>query len=222
MSPLHHTYNVLTLTPQMYVSSPLYIHHLLWQLASLQRQCSTVSYNRPCLSFIIYLWWVSSHIHFPPLLILYISSPSMSAAFIEGTLALSHGWRPSSSPFYYSFYTSVLKCSNGHLLPIDLQTYSPPHDTILHDETTVHVVGRFFAPPSGVVLIDVLSLTPFPGNPSDDGYDDNLPHDPTPRITIVGGVTNNPPSTDDSLRSFNVNVSEYVRDFNKTFLTRYC
>ena len=146
----------------------------------------------------------------------------MSGAFIEGTLAVSHGHRPSSAPFYYSFYTSILECSNGHLIPVDLHAYTLPNETILPDETAVHVVGRFFAPPSSILLIDVLSLTPYPGNPSDEDYDENLPHDPTPRITIVGGVTKDAPSTEGSLRSFNANVMEYVRDSNKTFLARYC
>ena len=68
----------------------------------------------------------------------------MSGTFIEGTLAVSHGRRPSVTPFYYSFYTSVLQCSNGHLIPVDLCAYTPPNETILPDKTAVHVVGRFF------------------------------------------------------------------------------
>ena len=137
----------------------------------------------------------------------------MSAAFIEGNISLTHGHRDPSTiaPPYYTFYSTALQCTNTHVIKGDVRVYSPPNEPLLADETAVHIVGRFFAPPSGTILIDTLSLTPFPGNPCDDTYEDLLPNNTTLRITVVGGVsTTARTSSEETSRGFDLHVTEYV------------
>ena len=120
------------------------------------------------------------------------------------TLQLSHLPTTPSTPLLYNVQTLT---SLKAMFRFTLHLTNP----LLADEIAVHVVGRFFAPPSGTILIDTLSLTPFLGNPCDDAYEDQLPNNTTLRITVVGGVsTAARTSSEETSRGFDLHITEYV------------
>ncbi|KAF8498831.1 hypothetical protein JB92DRAFT_2562398, partial [Gautieria morchelliformis] len=119
-----------------------------------------------------------------------------------------------ASPTYYCHYNTVLQtCHEDVVIPVDLRVYSPPGECLLPDNTVAHVVGRIFAPPSSKILMDVLSIVPYPGDPKADNYEDNILDDTSVAIWGVGAVINNMEyGADSKTHFFNLAVSDYVRD----------
>ncbi|KAF8499968.1 hypothetical protein JB92DRAFT_2548892, partial [Gautieria morchelliformis] len=97
--------------------------------------------------------------------------------------------------------------------PMEIRHYSPPGDGLVRDDTIVRLMGRIFAPPSSKILMDIMSLTPYPGNPTSDHYEENVPDDMLVAVWAVGAFLNNAEYCDDSkTHTFNLAVSDYVRD----------
>ncbi|KAF8514800.1 hypothetical protein JB92DRAFT_2602360, partial [Gautieria morchelliformis] len=75
---------------------------------------------------------------------------------------------------YYCFYDTIVQGAVDSTVPLEMRLYSPPGETLLPDDTVVCVVGRIFAPPSGTILLDVFSLTAYPGDPASEQYEDAI------------------------------------------------
>ncbi|KAF8518805.1 hypothetical protein JB92DRAFT_2711880, partial [Gautieria morchelliformis] len=100
--------------------------------------------------------------------------------------------------------------------PLEMRLYSPPGETLLPDDTVVRIVGRIFAP-SGTILLDVFSLTAYPGDPASEQYEDAIPNDTSVAVWGVGAVLNNMEYASDSQTcTFNLAVADYVRDGTKS------
>ncbi|KAF8512347.1 hypothetical protein JB92DRAFT_2723569, partial [Gautieria morchelliformis] len=86
------------------------------------------------------------------------------------------------------------------------------------DHTDARVVGRIFAPPSSPILMDIISLTAYPGDPTSDDYEIGVPDDSSVAVWTVGAVLDNAKvDADSQTRAFNLAVSDYFRDGTKTF-----
>ncbi|KAF8497297.1 hypothetical protein JB92DRAFT_2625756, partial [Gautieria morchelliformis] len=122
------------------------------------------------------------------------------------------------SPTYYCHGNTVLQTTHEDMtIPVDLCVYSPPGECLLPDNTIARIVGHIFAPPSSKVLMDVISIVPYPGDPKADSYEDNIPDDTSVAIWGVGAVINNAEYGADSKTCFfNLAVSDYVRDGTKS------
>ncbi|KAF8517131.1 hypothetical protein JB92DRAFT_2658439, partial [Gautieria morchelliformis] len=120
------------------------------------------------------------------------------------------------SPTYYCFYDTVIQALDSSVVPLELRLYSPPGQDVFPDNTNARVVGCIFAPPSLPILMDVISLTAYPGDLTSDDYEIGVPDDISVAIWMVGAVLNNAEvDTDSQTRAFNLAVSDYVRDGTK-------
>ncbi|KAF8483146.1 hypothetical protein JB92DRAFT_2557381, partial [Gautieria morchelliformis] len=118
-------------------------------------------------------------------------------------------------PMYYSFYDTVLETLTGSFLPMELHLYMPPGKNLLLDDTVAHIVGHVYAPSSTDVMMDGLSVTPYPGKPSSEDYEVTIPDNKVVAIWVLGAVLNNAETdVETNTRKFNLGVSEYVRDSN--------
>ncbi|KAF8531357.1 hypothetical protein JB92DRAFT_2825118 [Gautieria morchelliformis] len=110
-------------------------------------------------------------------------------------------------------------CLRGGRRQTTTPTYYFPPGRLLPDDTIVRVVGHIFAPPSGTILLDVFSLTAYPGDPASEQYEDAIPNDTSVAVWGVGAVLNNAEYASDSqTRTFNLAVANYVRDGTKSFV----
>jgi len=90
---------------------------------------------------------------------------------------------------------------------------------MLPDDSVVHVIGRLNAPPNSTIVLDSFVCSVYPGDPSDDGYQDGIPSDLVPLVWVVGGVASKTAIVDASKsRQFDLAVSEYVRDSTKAYI----
>ncbi|KAF8488131.1 hypothetical protein JB92DRAFT_1452186 [Gautieria morchelliformis] len=145
--------------------------------------------------------------------------PSAVCSFCRADNPTAYISLPTTSPMYYCFYDTVVQALDDALGPMELRLYSPPGERLLPDDTIVRVIGRIFAPPSSPILMDVISLMAYPGDPTSDEYEDGIPDDPSVAIWMVGAVLNNAEvDADPQTRAFNLAVSDYVRDGPKAFI----
>ncbi|KAF8517111.1 hypothetical protein JB92DRAFT_3307315, partial [Gautieria morchelliformis] len=94
----------------------------------------------------------------------------------------------------------------------------PPGEKLLCDNTVAHVVGRMYAASSTKVL-DGVSVTTYPGNPSSDDYEDTIPDNNIVVVWALGAVLHNAETDlDTNLQQFNLGVSDYVCGGTKTFI----
>ena len=134
-------------------------------------------------------------------------------------LAVAGGRRlPSQSPnsrtTYHCFYNTVLQSTGppDASFPAELRVYGPRDSVVLADNTVVFVYARLHVPPTGTALLDVIQMYPFPGDPSDDTYDDHLPDIPA-FVTALGVVRSVRDVTAiDHNKRVTVEVTERVRD----------
>ena len=150
-----------------------------------------------------------------------------SRVFTEKTIATgSTGDRTVRTP--HILYDTTVTLTDSSTIQANLRVYSPPNDQPLPSQTVVFAVSKAFAPANGTILLDVLTLVPYPGNPDDDAYEDTIPDFPATLAMITGPVrAKHHVGNDGKSRAFFVEVSEYVRDtarisniecvFNKLF-----
>ncbi|KAF8532446.1 hypothetical protein JB92DRAFT_3138414 [Gautieria morchelliformis] len=143
----------------------------------------------------------------------------MSTINLTANLCVTGGHRQTTSPTYYCHYNTVLQTTHEDMtIPVDIHVYSPPGECLLPDNTIAHIVGRIFGPPSSKVLMDVISIVPYPGDPKADNYEDNIPDDTSVAIWGVGAVISNAEyGADSKMCIFNLAISDYVRDATKSF-----
>ncbi|EKM52949.1 uncharacterized protein PHACADRAFT_210712 [Phanerochaete carnosa HHB-10118-sp] len=144
-----------------------------------------------------------------------------SCAVVAATLGLAGGRRAQGgqSTTYYCYYNTVLQ-PNGDSeagVPAELRVYSPKDSVVLPDNSVVFAYARVYIPAQGPALLDAIQIYPFPGDPSDDDYDNNLPTIPpflfaTGIIRSVRDVT-----TLDKNKYVLLEVSDRVRDGKKGF-----
>jgi hypothetical protein len=84
----------------------------------------------------------------------------------------------------------------------------------------IQALGKLFAGPK--LQLDTIFEVAFPGNPANDNFEDYLP-DHTKAIILSTGIVTHPPvlSEDGKMHTFDITVSEYVRDSRKSFLLRF-
>ncbi|OBZ78509.1 hypothetical protein A0H81_02121 [Grifola frondosa] len=105
---------------------------------------------------------------------------------------------------------------SGPTLPAELRIYSPRNDTPLPDNTIAFVVAKAHAPANGTILLDALSIYPFPGDPNSDDYQDAIPDMPYPFAYGLGSIqAKHEVLADGVSKGFMVDLSEHVRDSPK-------
>ena len=120
-----------------------------------------------------------------------------------------------SDPQYYTTYLSALDFIDpDKFLNISIRKYTAPADALYADGTFVYVVAKAALPTGGDGMLDPIHCTPFQSSLTDD-----IPLDPTHVAFITGTVDST--SSDGSIRSFTLAVTEYVRDEWRAFNVRF-
>jgi hypothetical protein len=117
-------------------------------------------------------------------------------------------------------YDASVQCAHGPAAPATIRVYSNAAEVPLPQNTVAHVVAKAFMDADGNIVMDAYFLVPFPGDPEGDGYDDSVPNMPIPLIFGVGHVLR-VGSQLASIKTFDVSVSEYIRDAQR-FSTVTC
>jgi hypothetical protein len=150
----------------------------------------------------------------------------MSTFSVIGFLGLANGRRETTSKvgrdkkdvrIQHIHYDTSLLCIDGSGITAELRTFSTTSDTILRDHTVAFVIAKCHFVPHQTALLEAYYIAHVPGNPNSDTYEDHIPDIPIPFVFCIGHVLGNVPMPDDSgLKSFALNVSEYVRDEQKS------
>ncbi|KAJ7462782.1 hypothetical protein B0H11DRAFT_1734991 [Mycena galericulata] len=152
------------------------------------------------------------------------TNPTLPVALtIFGIFSVRNGNRVSTvkrtgGSVFHQQYMTAIECENGQRLRAQLRVYSPPGDQTLPDNTVVLTVGQIIFPAGGAdALMDAIRVVPFPGDPTSDAYQDNMPDFPVPSIIGLGHVLS-PHHTlqDGKSRAWPVTVGAYVQDTNQT------
>ena len=85
-------------------------------------------------------------------------------------------------------YDMTISLTDSSTIQASLCVYSPPNDNPLPPQTVMFAIAKVFAPANGTILMDVLTLVPYPGNPDDDAYDDTIPDFPAMLAMVTGPV----------------------------------
>jgi hypothetical protein len=118
---------------------------------------------------------------------------------------------------YHVHYTTCIQCTDCSAAAADLRIYSPFNDSPLPNETVAFVIAKAYAPPGEIIQLEAFYLSPVPGDPSEDEYDERAPNVQIPFVFAVGQVCSGVhvlPGTD--TKCFSVNLTEYVRDENQS------
>lgn len=145
---------------------------------------------------------------------------NISTAFVVGMFSLINGMRRSeqtgTSQTFYCFYDTVFRSEITSSTPAQLRVYSPVGGQVARDDTLAFVVAKADFDRDGPILLDTQpqQFFPFPGDPSQELYYDNVPEFDMPLLFAVGRVS--PASASDGpappIRRFDLAVSEYVRN----------
>jgi hypothetical protein len=157
----------------------------------------------------------------------------MSSCSIVGFLELTHGRRVrtdvkkadgTSFGKYQVYYNSSVICSETVSLPAEIRKYSPASEVVLPENTVAFVVAKMNVPtgkgPTSV-LLEAWHITPVPGDPASDGYDDLAPDFCRPLVFALGTVGTGHDGPADGVVSFPVAVSDYVQGGVKEMTVRY-
>ena len=141
---------------------------------------------------------------------------------VVGHFCLSNGRQevvnkigPSGNHTSHAFivYDVPFRSTQGPAAPANIRIYGGPNGVPLMENTVAFAIAQAFVTADGSVRMDASFLVPVPGDPDDDTYEDGIPDVPIPFIFGVGQVMHSVPSTpQNSISSFQVSVSEYVRD----------
>lgn len=146
----------------------------------------------------------------------YTMAPS-SSCYISGVFSLSQGSR-NTGPSYYATYLSALDFTDDDkFINVSIRKYTASTETTYTDDSFVFMVAKAALPTGADGMLDSIHCTPFISPP--DGFQQCLPPDPAHTAFITGTVSSTGGS--DSVRSFTLTTSEYVRDERRTFNVRY-
>ena len=101
--------------------------------------------------------------------------------------------------------------------------YSPAQEDILRDNTIVFVIGALHTPAGNTAMIDANQrLIPFASDPAHDDYEKSVLDQPYLHVVAIGKVTSHTNlADDDTTRSFNIAVSEWVINSIKPCTLKY-
>lgn len=144
----------------------------------------------------------------------------MSSFTLFGLFPLSGGRsvsrpKPKDSNATYRFflYRSTIQCVSGAEIPAEVSIFPEPGQQPLPDNTVAFLLARAYIPDSGDAILDVIHMYPFPGDPTSDHYEDNIPDILHPYAVAVGHVSGNGiVLADGQSKSFPISASQYVRD----------
>jgi hypothetical protein len=151
----------------------------------------------------------------------------MSSFSIIGFFGLASGRhislpRPSDSSLStnYVVYTTSIQLNPTTAVPAEIRMWSPRNSIVHSDDSVAFIIAKAFVPAphaaSATVLLDPYFIHVFPGNPQDDSYKDSIPDLPFPYVYALGTVTGTHTVLPNQHISFPLQLTEYVRDENKT------
>ena len=108
-------------------------------------------------------------------------------------------------------YQTFLQCQGGEALTAKLRIFAPVRTAVLPDMTVAFIIAKGHFAPGDTIYLDAYVLNPFPGDPSDDHYEDPIPDCPYPFVFVIGQVT----SIDNSSvnhPAINILATEYIRE----------
>ena len=99
-------------------------------------------------------------------------------------------------------------------------------NAIVHEDNTVaHIVGKLHIPPLDAAdpsaQIEAMHLTPCPGDPRDENYEDSLPDFPLPVVIALGFVSGNHEILQNTSPAFPLAITKYVHDGQRASSIRY-
>jgi hypothetical protein len=146
----------------------------------------------------------------------------MSTLLISGFFGLTNGRRETINKpgsmgntirLNFICYDASVLCTSGSAAPASICVYSGSAEVPLRENTVAYIISKAFISQDGTIFMEAICLTPFPGDPDAEGYDETIPDAPIPYVFGVGQVTKSiPSSVQGSSKCFEVALSEYVRD----------
>lgn len=155
---------------------------------------------------------------------------SISASVVVGFFCLTNGRRltrehaetkETVNSYYTVYSTSISSVNPDDVFTAEVRIYSPPRDPLLPEYTVAYIMAKMYAPSNSVVLLDSLQCFPFPGDPSNDGYDSIFPSAIPTFIFVLGNVPTAHTTDAIGSRLFNMNITEYVRDAPRNYALSY-
>jgi len=144
---------------------------------------------------------------------------SSSSTLIFGLFGLTDGVRNQRQDghmtvnTYYTTYQTTLTCINdADGLNAEVRIYSPPSAALYSSHTIIFMYAKVYIPAHGPPLLEAIHAYPFPGDTEDDDYDTHFPEVVPSVVVLHGQVLPSSSSQSDGSRSFQLSVSEYVRD----------
>ncbi|KIO21900.1 hypothetical protein M407DRAFT_28539 [Tulasnella calospora MUT 4182] len=117
-------------------------------------------------------------------------------------------------------YLSDMHLTNKTSIPVEVRVFSNPANPIITDGTVVYIITKVAAVPPLVAIkhnihfyLEAMSLSPYPGNPTDPNYDDFTPDNIVPWCWAIGLVaTETLLLADNKSHGFDLSVSGYGCD----------
>jgi hypothetical protein len=157
----------------------------------------------------------------------------MSVFMLFGNFCLAGGERlptprttAANTPInvYHVYYDTTIKLLNGDL-QAQLRVYSPMGNVPLPNNTVVFAVTHAHIDKESPALLEAQVVFPYPGDPSDETYQDGLPDFPATFFVGVGPSRTSANvkeyAPDGQSRAFTLDLSDYVRDALKPSLVQY-
>lgn len=157
---------------------------------------------------------------------------------ISGLFALTKGshevLKTATSTRTYTLYNTVLCCSSGELFRAQLRIFGGhaplPHGTIVFAHAKVHasIAGVPASPPKPgkpeiIILLEVMMMKEIGGDPTSPDYEIYAPDMPVGFVHCSGAVqsTGEVAEFDRRSKAFTLQVTDYVRDDQKSSLIRF-
>jgi hypothetical protein len=147
----------------------------------------------------------------------------MSTFIIMGYFSLRSGRRVrtevrtngTSKVVYHMHYDTSVDCSQSSPFSAELRKYSPPHDTVLQDDTIASVIAKAYIPPGNVpgsIILEAIRMAPVPVK---SGYMDPESEFRYPTVFAHGTVTGEHEGGQGGEVMFPMTTSNYVRGSTK-------
>lgn len=119
--------------------------------------------------------------------------------------------------------------TNKTSTPVEIRVFSNPAIPIIPDATVVYIIAKVAAVPASTTAkdnvcfyLEAMSISPYPGNPSDSNYDDITPDNIVPWCWAVGSVTTKTLQlADNKSFGFDLSVFDYIRNAVASSTLRY-
>ena len=135
----------------------------------------------------------------------------MSFISIVGMFALAE--RDHTDNFIY-YDTSIDCIGSNHPIPAELRRYPVPEEGAIADNAVAYLTAKIYIPTSTnePILLDALETDAVPGDPASPTYLLSVPRTKTPTVFANGVVSDTNRSSNDSVVTFRLTVSEFVRN----------